>query len=104
MGTIDNADTEADMNNITYKTNELIGKTVRSWDFEPCPGRADRFIEGEVVAYHADRDLLEVRVTFDSTGRNRTSVFTAPMGHMLSDDDPIEPGYERLSLVEGVAA
>lgn len=89
--------------NPLHKTEEMIGYEIRAWDFEPCPGRDDRYVEGEVVAYHRDRDLLEVRVTFDSTKLNRETIFTAPFGHMMMDEDPIEPGFERIVTIRKVS-
>jgi hypothetical protein len=85
------------------KTEELVGHGIKAWDFEPRPGRPDHYVVGIVVDYHEDRDLLEVRVNFDSLvaaygEEPRETIFTPPFGHMFSDTDPVEPGHKRIEV------
>lgn len=92
------------MNEALYKTNEMIGKVIRAYDFEPREGHPDYYVEGEVVAYHADRDLLELKVSKDTVSENekcefRVTVFTPPFGHCMSDEDPFVEGHERIAVL-----
>jgi hypothetical protein len=81
------------------KTTDMIGTLIRAWDFDPCPGRPDRFVDGIVTGYDAAHDLLIVDVAFDSTKLNRDVIYTAPFGHMMDDTNPIDPGHQRISVI-----
>ena len=87
-----------------YKTEEMVGRSVQAWDFEPCEGRPDRYVRGIVVDYHADRDLLEIAVNFDSLvaayGKEpRAVIYTAPFGHMTWDEEPEVEGHKRIEVL-----
>lgn len=82
-------------------TTELVGETIRAWDFEPCEGRADRYVEGIVTEYMPERDRLVIEVAVDSTGMGRTVVYTPPLGRIYDDEDPITQGYARIQILDG---
>lgn len=74
-----------------------IGTNIRAYDFEPCPGREDCYIEGKIigidkVSFHG----YVVEVTFDSWspeggGRERVKVpFETGMdwdGRVITEDE-----------------
>jgi hypothetical protein len=70
-------------NMLKYENVAEIGDTIRGYDFEPMPGRADRYIEGVVV----DKGITEmgfgaytIRVEVDApANENRRS----RVGHEL---------------------
>jgi len=66
-----------------YRTSIQIGDTVRSWDFQPFPGRPDQYVEGMIIGTRADGCWM-IDVNKDSTGRKRDIVFT-PKDLSLSD-------------------
>jgi len=48
---------------------------IRAYDFQPMPGRPDKFIEGVIISENHDQYAgYRVLVTKDSTGSNRTTV------------------------------
>ena len=90
---------------IRNNTREMIGSKVRAYDFEPRPGdRPDYYVEGEVVDYIADRDLLVISVTKDTIHEHegapfRHEIYTPPFGHMMFDEDPIVEGHKRIEVI-----
>ena len=64
-----------------------VGDRIRSWDFQPCEGRADRYVEG-VFERISDDGRLVIRCAFDSTnmGREGQEILT-PIVMFITDFD-----------------
>ncbi len=79
----------AELHSMTFEVETIfqVGDRIRSWDFQPCEGRADRFVEGVIERIAGDGRLV-VRCDFDSTGMNRVGqeVFT-PIVMFITDFD-----------------
>jgi len=46
-----------------------VGTTIRAYDFEPCPGRTDRFVTGPIVRteYEGGAKFYVIKCTVDSS-------------------------------------
>jgi hypothetical protein len=66
--------------------NSFVGKRVRAYDFEPSPGRTDRYVEGTVTSIDELRGLLVIKVEVDTChDRARIVIQTPPPGSMIMD-------------------
>ncbi len=77
------------LHSMTFEVEVIfqVGDRIRSWDFQPCEGRADRYVEGEFVRLSDDGRLV-IRCEFDSTTLDRVGqeIFT-PIVMFITDFD-----------------
>lgn len=73
---------------LKFENTAEIGDCIRAYDFEPMPGREDRFVEGTVVdkGYHPTEGYKCFTITceFDSTVWTRECPSSnSRVGHMV---------------------
>ena len=63
-----------------------VGDFVKAYDFEPCPGRRDIYVIGEVVKIEEETDKLKVKVYKDTTYLSklkREFIWTPKPGYIM---------------------
>ena len=76
------------MENLKFENLAVIGKMVKSFDFQPMVGREDRFVIGKVIGIVGDRiNILVAEDTYTGKNSRVGSEILTPMELMIDYDN-----------------